>query len=135
MFNLVLTVGRHLVSGLGCGILLRHRGNGSSPRQRVPMESEPDASDFSSESSSSFEFSLSNSVDSDELVSVDSTIEPYQFETVGASTSHASDSDGDDGKPGKGRLESTNWYVYNGNPQISIGSDITPFDSRMLKVC
>ena len=116
---------------------LRHHGNGSSPRQRVPMESEPDASDFSSESSSSFEFSLSNSVDSDEeeLVSVDSTIEPYQFETVGASTSHASDSDGDDGKPGKGRLESTNWYVYNGNPQIPIGSDITPFDSRMLKVC
>ena len=116
---------------------LHHRGNGSSPRQRVPMESEPDASDFSSESSSSFEFSLSNSVDSDEeeLVSVDSTIEPYQFETVGASTSHASDSDGDDGKPGKGRLESTNWYVYNRNAQISIGSDITPFDSRMLKVC
>ena len=89
---------------------LRHRGNGSSPRQRVPMESEPDASDFSSDfssESSSFEFSLSNSADSDkeELVSVDSTIEPYQFETVGASTSHASDSDGDDGKPGKGRLE------------------------------
>ena len=103
------------------------------------MESEPDASDFSSESSSSFEFSLSNSVDSDEeelvRLSVDSTIEPYQFETVGASTSHASDSDGDDGKPGKGRLESTNWYVYNGNAHISIGSDITPFDSRMLKVC
>ena len=103
------------------------------------MESEPDASDFSSESSSSFEFFLNNSVDSDEveLVSVDSTIESYlyQFETVGASTSHASDSDGDDGKPGKGRLESTNWYVYNGNPQISIGSDITAFDSRMLKVC
>ena len=86
--------------------LSRHRGNGSSPRQRVPMESEPDASDFSSESSSSFEFSLSNSVysDEEELVSVDSTIEPYQFETVGAGTSHASDSDGDDGKPGKGRL-------------------------------
>ena len=99
----------------------------------IPMESEPDASDFSSESSSSFEFSLSNSADSDEeeLVSLDSTIEPYQFETVGTSTSHASDSDGDDGKPGKGRLES----IYNGNAQISIGSDITPFDSRMLKVC
>ena len=73
------------------------------------MESEPDASDFSGESSS-FEFSLSDSVDSDEeeLVSVDPTIEPYQFEPVGASTLHASDSDGDDGNPGKGRLESTN---------------------------
>ena len=116
---------------------LRHRGNGSSPRQWVPMESEPDASDFSGESSSSFEFSLSNSVDSDEeeLVSVDSTVEPYQFEPVGASTSYVSDSDGDDSNPGNGRLESTNWYVYNGNAQISIGSDITPFDSRMFKVC
>ena len=60
------------------------------------MESESDASDFSGESSSSFELSLSNSVDSneEELVSVDSTVEPYQFEPVGASTSHASDSDG-----------------------------------------
>ena len=81
------------------------------------LESEPEASDFSGETSS-FEFSLSNSADSnkEELVSVDSTVEPYQFEPVDASTSnsHASDSDGDDGNTGNGRLESTNWYVYNG---------------------
>ena len=42
------------------------------------------------------------------------TVTPYQFEPAGASSSHASDSDGDDGDPGSGRLESTNWYVYNG---------------------
>ena len=43
--------------------------------QQVPMEGEPKASDFSGESSS-FEFSLNNSVDSNEedLVSVDSTV-------------------------------------------------------------
>ena len=80
------------------------------------LESEPEASDFSGETSSSFEFSLSNSADSneEELVSVDSTVEPYQFEPVRASTSHASDSDGDDGDTGNGRLGNTNWYVYNG---------------------
>ena len=80
------------------------------------LESEPEASDFSGETSSSFEFSLSNSADSneEELVSVDSTVEPYQFEPVCASTSHASDSDGDDGDTGNGRLGNTNWYVYNG---------------------
>ena len=80
------------------------------------MESEPEASDFSGETSSSFEFSLSNSANSneEELVSVHSTLEPYQFEHVGASTSHASDSDGNDGDTGNERLESTNWYVYNG---------------------
>ena len=51
------------------------------------LESEPEASDFSGETSS-FEFSLSNSANSneEELVSVDSTVEPYQFEPVGAST-------------------------------------------------
>ena len=40
------------------------------------MESKPKASDFSGESSSSLEYSLSNSVDSNEedLVSVDSTV-------------------------------------------------------------
>ena len=79
------------------------------------MESEPVASDFSGETSS-FEFSHRNSADSneEELVSVDSIVEPYQFEPVVASTSHASNSDGDDGDPGNGRLENMNWYVYNG---------------------
>ena len=80
------------------------------------LESEPEASDFSGETSSSLEFSLSNSADSneEELISVDFTVEPYQYEPVDASTSHASDSYGDDGHTGNGRLESTNWYVYNG---------------------
>ena len=46
--------------------------------QRVPMEGEPDASDFSAESSS-FEFFLSNSSDSNEekFVNVNSTLESY----------------------------------------------------------
>ena len=80
------------------------------------LESEPEASDFSGETYSSFEFSLSNSADSneEELVSVDSTVEPYQLEPVRAITSHASDSDGDDGDTGNGRLGNTNWYVYTG---------------------
>ena len=65
------------------------------------LDSEPEASDFSGETSSSFEFSFSNSADSNEevLVSVDSTVEPYQFVPVGASTSPALDSDGDERVP------------------------------------
>ena len=42
------------------------------------LESDPEASNFSGETFSSFEFSLRNSADSneEELVSVDSTVEP-----------------------------------------------------------
>ena len=42
----------------------------------------------------------------------------YQFEPVGAITSHVSDSEGNDSNSGNGRLESTNWYVYNGTHQF-----------------
>ena len=95
---------------------LRQCRNGSSRVPSYLLESEPEPGDFSGETSSSFEFSLSNSANSneEELESVDSTVEPYQFEPVGASTSHALDSDGDDGDTGNERLENTNWYVYNG---------------------
>ena len=50
------------------------------------MESEPEASDFSGETSSSFEFSLSNSANSneEELISVDSTVELSSSLTVTA---------------------------------------------------
>ena len=63
--KLVLTVGRHLVSGLGCGFLFT-----SSQERKFTyysehlLESEREASDFSGETSSSFEFSLSNSAHS-----------------------------------------------------------------------
>ena len=90
----LFTVGRHLVSGLGCGFLFT-----SSQERKFTyyseylLESEREASNFSGETSSSFEFSLSNSAHSneEELVSVDSTVEPYHFEPVRASTSQVLD--------------------------------------------